>query len=105
MAEYIDRQDLIKFLDNIQQPKMPITEGFKFITIDDAIRVVSERPIADVIERSEIDKAIEEIEKTENTQAHTFYDGDINTKGAFNDGMEKALEILKRHIGEDKENE
>lgn len=53
MAEYVNRQDLIKFLDNIQQPKMPITEGFKYITIDEAIKVVSERPIADVIERSE----------------------------------------------------
>lgn len=52
MAEYIDRQDLIKFLENIQQSKMPITEGFKFITIDEAIKVVSERPTADVIERS-----------------------------------------------------
>lgn len=62
MAEYIDRQDLIKFLDNIQQPKMPITEGFKFITIDGAIKVVSERPTADVIERSKIDKAIEKID-------------------------------------------
>ena len=50
--------------------------------------------------RSKIDKVIEEIEKTENTQEHTSYDGDINIKGAFNDGMEKALEILKRNIGE-----
>ena len=59
-----------------------------------------ETPNADVIERSKIDKAIEEIEKTENTQEHTFYDGDINIKGAFNDGIEKALEILKRNMGE-----
>jgi hypothetical protein len=45
------------------------------------------------------------MEKTENTQEHIFYDGDICARGAFNDGMEKALEILKRNIGEDKENE
>jgi hypothetical protein len=64
-----------------------------------------ETPNGDVIERSKIDKAIEEIEKTENTQEHIFYDGDICARGAFNDGMEKALEILKRNIGEDKENE
>lgn len=50
MAEYIEKQGLIAFLDNIQQPKIPITQGFKYITIDDAIRVVSERPTADVIE-------------------------------------------------------
>lgn len=57
-------------------------------------------PPANVIERSKINKAIEEIEKTENTQEHIFYDGDIGTRGAFNDGMEKALDILKRNIGE-----
>jgi hypothetical protein len=49
MAEYIDRNGLIRFLDNIQQPKMSATKGFKYITIDDAIRVISERPTADVI--------------------------------------------------------
>lgn len=49
MAEYIDREDLIKFLDSLQQPKFPITtNGFKFISIIDAIKVVSERPTADV---------------------------------------------------------
>lgn len=49
MAEYIDKGGLIKFLDNLQQPKIPITEGFKYITIDDAIKIVSERPAANVI--------------------------------------------------------
>ena len=49
MKEYIDREELLKFLDNLQQPKFPIaTNGFKFISIIDAIKVVSERPIADV---------------------------------------------------------
>ena len=48
MKEYIDRGDLIKFLDSLQQPKFPITKGFTNITITDAIKVVSERPIADV---------------------------------------------------------
>ena len=63
MKEYIDREDLIKFLDRLQQPKFPITNGFKFISIIDAIKVVSERPTADVIEREKINKAIEEIQK------------------------------------------
>lgn len=64
MKEYIDKEDLIKFLDNLQQPKFPITtNGFKFISIIDAIKVVSERPTADVIERENINKAIEEIQK------------------------------------------
>ena len=63
MKEYIDREDLIKFLDRLQQPKFPITNGFKFISIIDAIKIVSERPTADVIEREKINKAIEEIQK------------------------------------------
>jgi hypothetical protein len=49
MVECIDKGGLIKFLDNLQQPKIPITEGFKYITIDDAIKIVSERPAANVI--------------------------------------------------------
>lgn len=47
MKEYIDREGLIKFLDSLQQPKFPITNGFKFISIIDAIKVVSERPTVD----------------------------------------------------------
>jgi hypothetical protein len=73
MAEYIDRQDLIKFLDNVQQPKMPITEGFKYITIGEAIKVVLERPTADVIERSKINDIKAEIDKL--TVYHTTEQG------------------------------
>jgi len=47
MTEYIEREDLIKFLDSLQQPKFPITNGFKYISIIDAIKVVSERPTVD----------------------------------------------------------
>ena len=48
MTDYIVRNDLIEYLDYIQRPKIPVTEGFKYITIADAIRVVKERPTADV---------------------------------------------------------
>jgi len=86
MAVYIDRQDLIKFLDSIQQPKMPITKGFKYITIDDAIKVVSERPTADVIERSKINKAIDEI-----ISLRKHYPNDD-----YYDCKNEILEILRR---------
>ena len=92
MAEYIKLDAIMEYCQNQKD---------KTINCNDLARF----PTADVIELSKIDKAIEEIENTENTQEHAFYDGDINIKGAFNDGMEKALEILKRHIGEDKEND
>ena len=62
MEEYVSKNGLIKFLDNLQQPKMPVHLGFTYITIDDAIKVVSERPPADVVEREKIDKAIKEME-------------------------------------------
>ena len=95
MAEYVNRQDLIKFLDNIQQPKMPITEGFKYITIDEAIKVVSERPIADVIERSKVDKSIENI----NTEM-SYGSARFMQETMYHKGLKRALEILKRNIGE-----
>ena len=95
MAEYVNRQDLIKFLDNIQQPKMPITEGFKYITIDEAIKVVSERPIADVVEGFKVDKAIEGIKQ--DIIAHSGTGEEVIQ--AYCDGLKKALEYLE-NIGE-----
>lgn len=95
MAEYINRNGLIKFLDNIQQPKMPITKGFKYITIDDAIRVVSERPIADVVEREKIDKAIKEMDKLASHKIKPIsFDQSV--------AIDMCIEILKRNIGESK---
>lgn len=94
MAEYIDRQDLIKFLDNIQQPKMPITEGFKFITIDEAIKVVSERPTAEVVERSKINKAIEKIKSFNPHLEHDI------SRSMYEDAKAIFLAILERNIGE-----
>jgi hypothetical protein len=63
MAEYIDRNGLIRLLDNIQQPKMPITKGFKYISIEEAIRVVSERQTVKVIPLDKIKQAREEMNK------------------------------------------
>ena len=62
MTEYIDRKDLIKFLDNLRQPKMPITKGFEYISIEDAIRVVSERPTIQAIQLDKVKQAREEMD-------------------------------------------
>ena len=87
MKEYINREELIKFLYSLQQPKFPITtNGFKFISIIDAIKVVSERPTADVIEREKIEKAIEEIQKLRGCSC-SCSDGII-------DGVEDILDKL-----------
>lgn len=48
MADYIEKQSLIKFFDNLRQPKMPISEGFKFVTVDSIIEFLLNQPTADV---------------------------------------------------------
>jgi hypothetical protein len=68
MEEYISKNMLMKFLDNLRQPKNQVhpawlTKGFKYITIDEVIRVASERPPEDVVEREKIDKAVKELER------------------------------------------
>lgn len=63
MAEYIEKQSLIIFLDNLRQPKMPITEGFKFVSIDSIIEYLSKQPNADVVERSEYMELLKENER------------------------------------------
>jgi hypothetical protein len=100
MAEYIEKEQALMQLTGRFPQNMSIEKYIGLVNFR-----INELDTANVIERSKIDNAIEEIEKTENTQEHIFYDGDICARGAFNDGMEKALEILKRNIGEDKENE
>lgn len=63
MAEYTDKYDLIRFLCHLKQPRKLLIDGFTFIAIDDVIKVVAERPTADVVEREKIDKAIDEVYK------------------------------------------
>ena len=94
MKEYIEKQSLIKFFDNIRQPQMPITEGFKFITVDSIIEYLSKQPHADVVERSKIDKAIEEI----NDAPVLFVDFPLGKEQFL--GKDVVLAILKRNIGE-----
>jgi predicted KAP-like P-loop ATPase len=103
MEEYISKNKLMKFLDNLRQPKNQVhpawlTKGFKYITIDAAIRVVSERPPEDVVEREKIDKAIKEIEELiSHSKLPT-----VNTYNRYSDGLKDCLEILKRNIGDGK---
>lgn len=92
MAEYIDRNSLIKFLDNIKKYETLITESFEYITIDEAIRVISERPTADVVEREKIDKAIE----VANDYISTTFKLGLNDR-AF--GMREILEVFMKNIG------
>lgn len=99
MAEYIDKNDLIRFFDNFRQPKKPFTEGFKFLLLEDVIKVVAERPTADVVEGKKIDWAFKEMQYY---SAGFYYMG----KRDLADAVENCIKILRRNIGEnDGENE
>lgn len=92
MAEYIDRDKLNKKKKYLFQTQgMPFPKSEYFIKVDDFWSI----PTSDVIERSKIDKAIEEIEKEE-----VEVDYMEERKSGFNSGLFRALEILKRNIGE-----
>lgn len=86
MAEYIDRTEL--------EPDTEWSEyedGF----VSYSRSQIQGMPKADVIERSKIDKAIEEI-----NNAEVEVDFMNEHSSGFNSGLSKALEILKRNIGE-----
>ena len=88
MAEYINK----KYLDRkFQIDMMCLRSG----TIFDTQRIIDSLPTADVIERSRIDKAIEQIATLIEGGSHCdeYIDG-------YENGLNDALEILKRNIGE-----
>lgn len=86
MAEYIDKDDL-KFLEI---PIAPVLQGEQVHYEQGFLKEWLESvPTANVIERSKIDKAIEEIEGEYSTCNQDWIDG-----------LNRALEILKRNLGE-----
>lgn len=92
MAEYIDK----KHLDRKFQIDMMALRGG---TIFDTRKVIDSLPTADVIERSKIDNAIEELRK-EIEENHLnvidYADGEWIVK----DFVYGAIERFKRNIGE-----
>ena len=86
MAEYIDRTEL-----ELDTEWSEYEDGFTSYSQFQ----IQNMPTADVVEREKIDKAIEEIEKEE-----VEVDYMNERKSGFNSGIFRALEILKRNIGE-----
>ena len=86
MGEYIDK----KYLDRKFQIDMMALRGG---TIFDTKRIIDSLPTADVIERSKINEAIEEMER---------YSIGADYEGAkeISKTIDKCIEILKRNIGE-----
>lgn len=82
MAEYITKEQAFELLD----------DGDMY-----ARKALAEMKPADVIERSKIDKAVEEIEKE--SYSESVY-GDLYKETTKVISVEDVLEIFKRNIGE-----
>lgn len=89
MAEYIDREKLLEELKESAKHHANNSREESLLYRDRAI--IREQSIADVIERTKIDKAIEEIE----SEIARF-----GTKGMFYLGLNFSLKAIKRNIGE-----
>ena len=88
MAEYIDRKKIKKsYYFQIKGGVFPKSE--LFVKRDDIFDI----PTADVVERENIDKAIEEL-KHKKSEIACLFDDD------WDKGIELVLEIFKRNIGE-----
>jgi hypothetical protein len=87
MAEYIDREKLLDELGESASYHAESGREYQLLLRDR--NIVREQPTADVIERSKIDKAIEEIE-----------DLDPITERVGLQVKQEILNILKRNIGE-----
>ena len=95
MAEYIDKQIILDKCQRLidverKQGSDVMNYGRERVNQTEVIMEYIEymTPTADVVERSKIDKAIEEIE------------GEYSENQDWANGLNRALEILKRNIGE-----
>ena len=86
MAEYIDREKLIKDLKESAKHQADSIREESLLLKDRLL--VREQPTADVVERSKIDKAIEEMINQEDLD------------GIDRQIVRHCIEILKRNIGE-----
>jgi uncharacterized protein YecA (UPF0149 family) len=100
MAKYIEEQEILWRMNNA------LDEQDTYLPIHFKEMVIEECNTSDVVERSKIDKAIEEIKEV--SFKHYFeqgeYMGEITEQWEVVK-LDHVLEILKRNIGEDKENE
>ena len=88
MAEYIDTNLLIEKMSRLRGCSCSYSDGI----IDEIEDIMSDISPANVVERSKVDKAIEEIKE----QSYLSYDD--NPRRVLDE--ECVLEILKRNIGE-----
>lgn len=102
MAEYIDRTQIEWYGCNFENASCENRECSGCSHAECSHAQVMQIPTADVIERSKIDKAIEEI--SEYASIWTSYTMDMSKEQiavrCLNDYATQFLDILKRNIGE-----
>lgn len=96
MSEYIEKQEILwRMTNSLDEQELYLPIHFKELVLD-------EIEPADVVERSKIDKAIEEI--SEYASIWTSYTMDMSKEQiavrCLNDYATQFLDILKRNIGE-----
>lgn len=88
MIEYLSRDEILKRRETIVTDDYSGNETLDVVAVEEILEVEP----ADVVERSKIDKAIEEMKQ---------YILEEECNGNHEKGIMFALEILERNIGED----
>ena len=93
MNDLISRSELIKHFEGIQQQENVV--GLEFVATIDEIK---EQPTA-----YNVDKVVEELEKHKDTTDLTTVDEEMVVgftiyQGAFNEAIDKAIEIVKAGV-------
>jgi hypothetical protein len=96
MAEYIEKEKILTMTTSYKSELGRLrAEPFVKCGIETVEGFINELPTADVIERSKIDKAIEDI----NTEM-SYGSARFMQETMYHKGLKRALEILKKNIGE-----
>ena len=93
MVEYIDRNEFLKRFNVL----LELLDNLERMLYSDALVKLIDIPVADVIEREKVEKAIEEI--TRYARFHRDKTHNDTEQGKYL-AYEKCIEILKRNIGE-----
>ncbi len=114
MKEYIEKNSLINFLENISRTKTPITNGFKFISIDEAIRIISKRQTVNIIPIDKLKKLVDKLQDEKDYAYANFDEYKLDVLGCddvddlpnddYRFGLNRAIELLQLLIAESEGN-
>lgn len=91
MKEYIDRNEVLEWKETITTDDYSGNETMDVVVVEEILDIEP----ADVIERSKIDKAINEMKEEYDNFAYS-----ANKKLGASFGIRKAIDILEKNLGE-----